>query len=64
MTKSLDFNKIKSRINSTPISSEEALKDITPIDWDEAVLTGEKKVVISHITNINNTDFGVSIMYV
>ena len=29
---SLDFNKIKHRIKSTSISSEEALKDIDPIE--------------------------------
>lgn len=30
------------------LSSEEALKDVTPIDWSDSVLSGEKKVVIKY----------------
>lgn len=29
------------------ISTEEALKDVAPIDWPEDVLNGDKKVIIS-----------------
>ena len=42
----LDFNKINSRIVGN-ISSEEALKDINPIQWSEEVLSGRKKVIIT-----------------
>jgi hypothetical protein len=28
------------------VSSEEALKDIIPVDWSEDVLSGKKKVII------------------
>lgn len=30
------------------ISSEEALKDVVPIDWGDEVLRGEKKVTITN----------------
>lgn len=30
------------------ISSEEALKDITPISWSEDVLSGKKKVLVNY----------------
>lgn len=42
----LDFSKIDGRITGT-ISSEEALKDVSPIKWSEDVLSGKKKVVIT-----------------
>jgi len=42
---SLDLNKLKSK-KHTIISSKEALKDITPIEWSEDVLSGKKKVII------------------
>jgi hypothetical protein len=29
------------------MSSKEALKDVTPIDWPEDVLTGKRKVIVS-----------------
>lgn len=35
----------KSRI----ISSEEALKDVVPIEWSDEVLEGKEKVVIGNI---------------
>lgn len=43
--KRLDFNKIKNITNKN-ISSEEALKDIVPIQWSEDILSGKKKVII------------------
>ncbi len=43
--KSLDLNKLKDK-KTTIISSENALKDVTPIDWDEDVLSGKKKVTL------------------
>ena len=63
MTRSLDLNKIKHRIKSTPISSEEAMKDITPVPWSKDVLSGEKKVEITHVTKLNQTDVGATIKY-
>lgn len=42
--KRLDLNKI--RFAGT-ISSEEALKNITSIQWSEDVLSGKKKVIIT-----------------
>lgn len=64
MARSLDFNKIKHRIKSTSISSEEALKDIDPIEWPKEVLSGERKVEITHVTKCNQTDIGATIKYV
>lgn len=42
----LDFSKLKHRMGNI-ISTEEALKDVTPIQWPEEVLTGKKKVIIT-----------------
>lgn len=42
----INISKLKFREHSI-ISTEEALKDVTPIDWPEDVLNGDKKVIIS-----------------
>ena len=42
----LDFSKISNRIVGN-VSTEEALKDVTPIQWSEDVLNGNKKVTIT-----------------
>lgn len=42
----LDFSKISGRIVGN-VSTEEALKDVTPIQWSEDVLNGNKKVTIT-----------------
>ena len=42
----LDFNKIKHRMSNI-ISTEEALKNVTPIQWSEEVLSGTKQIVIT-----------------
>lgn len=42
----LDMSKLKNRKIGT-ISSEEALKDVIPINWSEDVLSGKKKAIIS-----------------
>ena len=42
----LDLEKLKSRITKV-ISSEEALKDVEPMEWPEEVLSGKKKVIIT-----------------
>lgn len=41
----IDMNMIKSK-KGRFISSEEALKDVKPIEWGEDVLAGKTKVVI------------------
>ena len=43
--KPLDLGRIKDK-NSVLVSTEEALKDVTPIEWDEDVLNGNKRVVL------------------
>lgn len=39
----LDFSKLSGR-KSKIVSSEEALKDVTPINWSKDVLSGDKKI--------------------
>jgi hypothetical protein len=41
----LDFSKLSGR-KSKVVSSEEALKDVTPINWSKDVLSGDKKINI------------------
>lgn len=43
--KHLDLSKLSYRKYQT-ISTSELLEDITPIQWSEDVLNGEKKVII------------------
>ena len=43
--KPLDINKLKDK-EHVEISTEEALKDVTPVDRDKEVLTGSKHVVL------------------
>lgn len=45
----LNLNILKSK-KSRIISSEEALKDIIPIEWSDEVLEGKEKVIIGDIT--------------
>lgn len=41
----LDFSKLSGR-KSKIVSSEEAVKDVTPINWSKDVLSGDKKINI------------------
>ena len=41
----LDLNKLKGKSRKT-IASEEALKDVIPIEWSESVLQGKIKVLL------------------
>ena len=41
----LDMDKVAKRKHEE-MSTEEALKDIVPIDWAEDVLNGERKITI------------------
>jgi hypothetical protein len=43
--KSLDLSSLKNK-KSTTMSSKEALKDVTPINWSKSVLSGEKKIIV------------------
>lgn len=43
--KSLDLNKLNNK-KTVIVSSQEALKDVTPINWSEDVLLGKKKITI------------------
>ena len=45
----LNMEKINSRITKI-VSSEEALRDVVPIDWSDEVLSGKKKVTITNAT--------------
>jgi hypothetical protein len=44
--KKLDMNKLNCRITEF-ISTEEALKDVIPIEWSDDVLSGKKKVTVT-----------------
>jgi len=41
----LDLNKLQNK-KHTNISSEEALGDVVPIQWDDDVVSGKKKVLL------------------
>ena len=41
----LDFSKISGRISKN-ISTDSSLRDITPMNWSEKVISGEKSVTI------------------
>lgn len=45
MKRSLNFDKIVNKL-TTPISSEEALKDVIPFNWSQEVLEGTKKITV------------------
>ena len=49
--KTLDINKLKATKKFILGSTKESLKDVTPIDWSEEVLNGNKKVVVSYNKN-------------
>ena len=42
--KRLDFSKLN--FNNTPLSTEESLRDISPINWTKEILSGKKKVTL------------------
>jgi len=44
--KSLNLEKLNSK-KSIIVSSKNALKDVTPINWSNDILSGKKKVTIS-----------------
>lgn len=44
--KSLDLSILKTK-KTVITSSVEALKEVTPINWSNDVLTGKKKIIVS-----------------
>lgn len=42
----IDLSKIQNRITKT-ISTEQSLKNVTPMKWSNEVLSGKKKAIIS-----------------
>lgn len=61
MKRTLNFDKIKCRIDSTPISSKEALKNVSPVKWGNDIINGGAMVIVEDPSKINKTDIGVSI---
>lgn len=47
----LNINQIKENKQCIIVSSKEALKDVTPINWSEGVLSGSEKVTIDSSKN-------------
>jgi hypothetical protein len=45
MGRGLDLSKLDNR-KKIPMSTAEALKDVTPIEWSKKVMSGEKKVTV------------------
>jgi hypothetical protein len=43
----LDVNKLNSRIKKV-IFTEEALKDVTPIEWSDDILSGKRKLEVTN----------------
>lgn len=43
--KSLNLSKLKNKENVI-VSSRDALKDVTPINWSKEVITGKKKITV------------------
>ena len=52
--RSLNTSEIEFRISKTT-SSEEALKDVTPVKWSEKIIHGKQKAVISFASFDNKT---------
>ncbi|WP_343339154.1 hypothetical protein TPELB_15090 [Terrisporobacter petrolearius] len=47
----LNVKKLGKEKNTIIVSSKEALKDVSPIEWSKEVMSGEKKVEIRGINN-------------
>lgn len=45
--KKLDIESLRRNKKFVIVSSDEALKDVVPINWSQEVLDGTKKIVIS-----------------
>lgn len=47
----LNVKKLRKEKNTIIVSSKEALKDVSPIEWSKEVISGDKKVEIRGINN-------------
>ncbi|WP_039230764.1 hypothetical protein [Clostridium haemolyticum] len=45
--KSFNLNILQNK-KTTIVSTQDSLKDVTPINWSEEVLSGEKKVLLNY----------------
>lgn len=64
MKRSLNFEKIKHRINPIPVPSEVALKDIAKVEWPSEVRDGKTVIAINSVSKITETQLRVSTKYV
>lgn len=61
----LNLSLIENRFVASPISTDEALKDVTPFNIPDDVMNGKQKIVISSASPISNTsNIGVKVSYV
>ncbi len=58
----LDFNKINNRLSGS-ISNRDSLEKISPMNWPESVLTGEKRVTANSIKGTNDKCAKLEISY-
>lgn len=58
----LNVEKLNSRIDKI-VSSEEALKSTTPMEWSEDILTGDKQVLVTNISKDSETCVKLEISY-
>ena len=56
----LNLTNINNRICDS-ISSEEALKEVIPLEWADEVLAGEKKVSVNKVVKENDTNIRLSL---
>lgn len=47
MSKKLNIKKLQTERSAGYISTKEALKDVTPFEWPDDVLSGKKKAVVT-----------------
>lgn len=58
----LDAEKLNRRIDKI-VSSEEALKSVTPMEWSEDILSGDKQVLVTDISKDSETCVKLEISY-
>jgi len=49
--KGLNMQKLEKEKNFITVSSKDALKDVTPINWTQEVLEGKRKIEVDFIEN-------------
>jgi len=50
-TKGLNMQKLEKEKNFITVSSKDALKDVTPINWTQEVLERKRKIEVDFIEN-------------